>query len=594
MISAKNADRRPKTSKERRERSTFDIVVIKLSADYKIAYPIIQTLVSFTHFFSRIGLNQAESINHPTMSKFSSSKALQDVFGLLLILTGRVCFGFIIHKPLTISRLTVRSSISHNTESGDFPFEEMQQFDQRLKTVEEVSPDFLLSFYEPELFSFSIRPGNTTQISITSTCYSVLALLSSEPSSLSSKVKLQSVVEALLKSPFRDDDIYQVSLILHTLLKVEEAADSSYSLFSNFDKETVAQISKLISLSMTARPRRRDGGNQIFSDYISYICCSIYAALHDSMTKDKDGSLHFGNLPSHAIPEGIAPELSLALLRAGEISENELCKQMAYRTAGDSSSFDVTRLAYSLLSYIRASTSLQGTAGREIVIGEGPTAGTESVKKNMWLVKAALTAFFEEQQDDGLWDRGQPIYKSFQRKRNIGNAYVFAVDTLGSLLELLPAEYFRPYVRELQKTLEWIEARQQVEIIPDYCDSESGQCYGKALRGWSSPHLTPKCGPQAWSTAQTIACVSRLRKTIRQLMHNDILKEFNGIRHSEKGPLPQAWDRLLDSDLGSRSDQCQTIKCVLDNRVCTPFENSVSNPSVGAAYSLILFGSPGR
>ena len=167
------------------------------------------------------------------------------------------------------------------------------------------------------------------------------------------------------------------------------------------------------------------------------------------------------------------------------------------------------------------------------------------------------------------------------------------MDTVSCLLELLPAENFRPHLRELQKTLDWIESHQQVEIISDYCDTESGQCYGKALRGWTSSHLGQSTGPLAWSTAQTVSCISLLRKTIRQLMHNDVLKEFNGIPHSEKGPDPQAWERLLDSDLGTPGSSCQTIKCVLEQRVCTPFAKSVSAPSVGAAYSAILFGSPG-
>ena len=90
-------------------------------------------------------------------------------------------------------------------------------------------------------------------------------------------------------------------------------------------------------------------------------------------------------------------------------------------------------------------------------------------------MKEALNAFFLEQDDSGLWDKGkgnslcdvlmlacakenskqlcviilsgQPIYKSFRKTgRNVGNAFVFATDTLGSLLDALPAEYFRPHL----------------------------------------------------------------------------------------------------------------------------------------------------
>jgi hypothetical protein len=61
------------------------------------------------------------------------------------------------------------------------------------------------------------------------------------------------------------------------------------------------------------------------------------------------------------------------------------------------------------------------------------------------LVKAALAAFFEEQNRGGLWDKGQPIYKSLSqgKDRNMGNPFVFSLNTVGSLLCALPAEYSR-------------------------------------------------------------------------------------------------------------------------------------------------------
>ena len=208
---------------------------------------------------------------------------------------------------------------------------------------------------------------------------------------------------------------------------------------------------------------------------------------------------------------------------------------------------------------------------------------------------AALAAFFDEQQPDGLWDKGQPIYKSFRRQgRNVGNAFVFAIDTVASLLEQLPAEDFRPHLGALQKTLEWVEGHQQIEVIVDYCDVDTGQCYGKPLRGWSSPHLSPDSGPQAWSTAQVLTCVSRIRTVIKQLMHNDVLQEFRGVALSAKGKRDMGWDRLLDTDLGDPSSpDVRTIKDVIEERVISPFAVSASSPSFGAAYSAILFGPPG-
>jgi hypothetical protein len=65
--------------------------------------------------------------------------------------------------------------------------------------------------------------------------------------------------------------------------------------------------------------------------------------------------------------------------------------------------FDVIRLAYSLLTYVKASNAMTGTAGREVKRGEGPEPGTVVGLPNKRLVKAALAAFFEEQHLDGTW-----------------------------------------------------------------------------------------------------------------------------------------------------------------------------------------------
>mmetsp|Transcript_30444 Transcript_30444/g.46091 ORF Transcript_30444/g.46091 Transcript_30444/m.46091 type:complete len:471 (-) Transcript_30444:145-1557(-) len=230
-----------------------------------------------------------------------------------------------------------------------------------------------------------------------------------------------------------------------------------------------------------------------------------------------------------------------------------------------------------------------------LVPGQGPSPGTRTPPINKKLVKAALAAFFEEQGAAGLWDKGQPIYKAFHRQgRNVGNAFVFAVDTVGSLLDALNAEDFRPHLGALRRTLEWIESHQIVEVIPDYCDLETGQCFGKSLRGWASPHMSPGTGPQAWSTAHVVSFVSLLRGTVQELLNDDVLIEFNGIKYSEQGVRPAAWDRLLDSDLGNPAQGgTRTIKSVLNERFVLPFEGVIGSPGLGAAYSSILFGPPG-
>jgi len=413
------------------------------------------------------------------------------------------------------------------------------------------------------------------------------------------------VVKALLESQWRTEDLFQVPLLLHTILK----ADEHRILLSTANEQISFRLRQLLSAVLSARPRRRDGISQAKSDYILFQGCRAMATLMEqpkqlpvreysatSLDEDRDISVateaSIGGLPVTAIPEGALSQLYLGLARTAEVSFNELCRQLAYRTAGDSTSFDSTRLAYSLLSYVVATKSLQGTAGRELVPGQGPSVGTKTLPLNKRLIKSALAAFFDEQLANGLWDKGQPIYSSFRKLgRNVGNAFVFALDTLGSLLEILEPEDFRPHLIKMEKTLEWIEIHQMVEVIPDYCDPDSAQCFGKPLCGWQSPHLAPDTGPLAWSTAQTLTCVFLMRATIQKLMHNDVLREFNGrfIPHAS----PAAWQRLLDSDVAVGGGTRRTLKSILTDRVLVPFETSVSNPSFGAAYSAILFGPPG-
>lgn len=492
----------------------------------------------------------------------------------------------------------------------------MSQFDQRLAVLEQEAPEFLLDYYEPSLFSFSIAPGKVETLSVTSTAYALRALLEYPVDERPLVLKPRDTIQALIDSEWREHDLYDVSLVTLVILRL----DPDLSVVATLDERTRQKFVQLLTLVLSGRPQRRRGEQQQFSAYISYLCCSVYVTLQSATNRNAEtGELQLGKLPSDIFDDNnnnnnnghvnnthtaaaaagsFWMNLTVAVSRSAETSFNELCRQLAYRTAGDySGAFDIIKLVYSLLSYVKSTESMRGTAGTERIPGEGllKEDGTEDViKTNPRLVKAALKVFFEEQDAaTGLWDRGQPIYKSFRRQgRNVGNAYVFGIDSLSSLLELLPPENFRPYLSNLNQALEWLESNQDVEIVADYCDPETGQCFGKALRGWTSPYISPPTGPNAWATAQSVTCLARMRRIVRQLLHNDVLKEFRGKKIA--GPDSKAWNRLLDSDVGiPGSSSCRTIKSILEERVILPFSDSVSTPSVGAAYSTILFGSPG-
>ena len=492
---------------------------------------------------------------------------------------------------------------------------------RRLEHIKRKSPDVLASFYEPHLKSFSVRPGSVKEISVTSTCFALQTIFATNDDCAlfsnvinanmkstkqfasddtskeipTSKIPIRSVVKALLRANWRDDDMFQIPLLLSTVLKIDKDRNV---LNENMDEELCHRVKKLITATIENRPKRRSGMAQPMSDYILYLITDSLAELVESTPENNNSedemSIGLGRLPSSALPEGAASSALLALTRCVEVSYNELCRQLAFRSAGDMTSFDVMRLAYSLLTYIKASNAMSGTAGMEINRGEGPASGTAVKPPNRRLVRAALAAFFEEQKADGMWDQGQPIYKSFRRiGRDVGNAFVFAADTVGSLLGALPAEDFRPHLEGLNRLLGWIEQHEAVEIIPDYCDPITSQCYGKPLRGWASPQMTQSSSPAAWSTAQTLTCVLRMNKVFQRLQHIDVLEEFGGTTNNGI-PTLASWDRLLDTDLGDPSN-CRTLKSVLNERMVTPFSDTMTVsgrgacvPKMGLSYSAIV------
>ena len=551
--------------------------------------------------------------------------------------------AFIQHSRITTPRrVTVTSAVvgskGHDSASG-FTFDEIKSIESRLEIIEREAPDLLVAYYEPHLRSFSVKPGSTDQISVTSTCFALQSIYatgdcsalfanvvnanmnmmnvnnvtsSSSASSSSVMIPIRDVVKSLLNASWREEDMFQVPLLLYTILKVDTNRERSFLNNEDgkavLDDERCLRVKRLINATIEGRPRRRSGISQPMSTYILYQTTCALAELVESTpplaatgsSTDDEPTIGLGGLPISALPEGAASSTLLALTRCVEVSYNELCRQLAFRVAGDNSSFDIMRLAYSLLTYIKASKALDGTAGIEITPGAGAASGTTIKPPNRRLLQAALKAFFEGQRLDGMWDQGQPIYKSFRRTgRDVGNAYIYSADTVGSLLDLLPAEDFRAHLDGLRRLLSWIEEHRAVEIIPDYCDPVTGQCYGRPLRGWASPHMTSQSSsPVAWSTAQTVTCVMRLRKVIQRLLHMDVLDEFRG-KANNGVPKLASWDRLLDTDLGDpMTPEYRTLKDVINERMIQPFSDTISIagsmcPKVGCSYSAILFGPPG-
>lgn len=523
--------------------------------------------------------------------------------GLITSIIVVACSSFVLPKLNTNPSTRLSSTGKLKAVSNVFDFEKLKSVERRLSSIEREAPTILSAYYEPHLKSFSAKPGSEA-MSVTSTCFALgtifaiddrstfedyvnLNLSSPIGEDVSSKINLRKTLKALLRANWREDDLFQVPLLLKTLLSVDKGRDV---LSSGMDEELCYRVKKLISATIANRPRRRNGLSQPISNYIEFLITDSLATLLES-TPSGGGNL--GGLTDGALPDGAERDTLIALTRCVEVSYNDLCRQLAFRAAGDTTNFDSIRLAYALLTYVRASTVMAGlgTAGRGTDSGK-IEMGTAMYGPNKKLVKSALGAFFDEQNRDGLWPAGQPIFKSFRRTGvDVGNAFVFAVDTVGTLLRLLQPEMFRPYLNELESVLGWIEEHKTKEVIADYCDQKTLQCYGRPITGWVSPHMTVQTSsPNAWSTAQTLTCAIRVRKLVKQLLHDDVLEEFNGVNQKHDGIKLAAWDRLLDTDLGNPTDDCSTLKCVLNERMIEPRSTQVK---FGLAYSAILFGPPG-
>jgi len=434
------------------------------------------------------------------------------------------------------------------------------------------------------------------------------------------KISLDAVLKELVAAEWRTEDNFQIPVILITLLRYDATGDLLSSC-------STVKLRKAIETLLDSRPRRSLGRAQPTSAYTQFWLARAMLELIAPPERANDGNNFFfevaggsaltSKVPPEAYPPDASRRLSLALTRSAEMSYDEMCRQLAFRSAGDAMSFDVIRLAYSAMTYYSVSSQLAGTAGLENGLGEVGTEdggfaqqSTAIRPPNKRLVVAALAAVFAEESESGLWSAGQPIYIADRKSRSAttfnadpGDAFVFAPDLLGSLLKIFPAEYFRPHLPNIQNTLSWIESHRIFDVVAEYCDEESGQCFGQPLVGWRSNHLSPDGPPLGWCTAQVFRCVAAMHRSMSEMMNADVLREFKGVK--AKPADLAAWDRLLDTDVSSNGD---TLKNIVLTRMIQPFDDdavmAASDPllrfapsrvdgAATASYSAILFGPPG-
>ena len=119
----------------------------------------------------------------------------------------------------------------------DFDFNRLRSIDSRLATLERSAPSTLEGFYEPHLKSFSVVPGSVDRVSVTSTCFALQTTLAAQDSGLfdslvamdmssmeqkdDARIPIRNILCELLFAEWRQDDLFQVPLLLYTALKVD-------------------------------------------------------------------------------------------------------------------------------------------------------------------------------------------------------------------------------------------------------------------------------------------------------------------------------------------------------------------------------------
>jgi hypothetical protein len=178
---------------------------------------------------------------------------------------------------------------------------------------------------------------------VTSTCFALQAIYSSGDASLyesvanlaigspvigvpeiglGQKIQITNVVKSLIMADWNEEDLFQVPLLLHTVLSI----DHSRAILGQ--RTMAAKVRTLVSSLLSARPMRRFGQNQLYSDYIMFQGAQAMADLQDTTTKptppddsDDEGSdtningIGIGGIPEKALPDGAASVLSLGLAR---------------------------------------------------------------------------------------------------------------------------------------------------------------------------------------------------------------------------------------------------------------------------------------
>ncbi|CAM9753165.1 unnamed protein product [Chrysoparadoxa australica] len=439
------------------------------------------------------------------------------------------------------------------------------------------------NFYDISRKAFKVVP-ELERASVTSTCF-VMAQIVMDPSQWLDVIDLPGIKDTLLAGEW-DFASFQTPVVLATLLKMQRGGlavmgeSSPPTLKEKFLAGMNFVLDNRLKLGMHGRRTK-------VSTYVSYwntLVLLLVLEVRETTLCEND--------MTRCIPDEVYSSITSAVKEALNVSADELCRQMAYHSAGDYSNFDIIKMAYSLLTHqriIKSPASFQ----------RSQSALTTKVREK------ALDIVFSEQRPGGLWDAGQAIYNG--GGRDVGNSYAFSFDMLSVLLGTFNDFDLTKYASNLESSLKWAEENLLQRIFEESCDLESRKVTGQVLAGWRSNHLQSDtgAGPECWSTAQVFTALKRMRRVLKSCLFNDILQEFGEGKSTLTGPNLMPWDRLMDSDLdlGGGSAGRTTLKKVVTERVLDPMAEEQKRQyylaqsrgvaAVPIAYSSILFGPPG-
>lgn len=141
------------------------------------------------------------------------------------------------------------------------------------------------------------------------------------------------------------------------------------------------------------------------------------------------------------------------------------------------------------------------------VVAARPSPLNERTEGTLELIRAGLRAFFEQQLDDGTWERGRALF----HYPEAGNAYCYVFETLGELLAVALDQH-HPGAPDVRDALRMY--LRQLLAAKDYLVRTERELGPGGLKGWSSNHHPHRPAPESWATATALRFLQLLRRLV--------------------------------------------------------------------------------